>query len=88
MECRCEVWESATSYGDERQCVSSYYQYACVQCAVAAAEHLQGRAWPVFLILLLGGSIILFRVDGHSLPVAEPALFDVSSSIDVSSSGR
>ena len=50
------MWESATSYGDERQCVSSYYQYACVQCAVAAAEHLQGRAWPVFLILLLGGS--------------------------------
>ena len=48
--------KSATSYGDERQCVSSYYQYACVQCAGAAAEHLQGRAWPVFLILLLGGS--------------------------------
>ena len=56
MECRCEVWESATSYGDEQQCVSSYYQYACVQSAGAAAEHLQGRAWPVFLILLDGGS--------------------------------
>ena len=56
MECRCEVWESATSYGDEQQYVSSYYQYACVQCAGAAAEHLQGRGWPVFLISLPGGS--------------------------------
>ena len=55
MECRCEVWESATSYGDEQQYVSSYYQYACVQCAGAAAEHLQGWAWPALLILLLGG---------------------------------
>ena len=83
MECRCEVWESATSYGDERQCVSSYYQYACVQCAVAAAEHLQGRAWPVFLILLLGGSTctcctaiyVWYRPDPATAPRVGPLHF-------------
>ena len=51
----CEVWGSATRYGYERLYVSSYYQYACAQCMGAAAEHLQGRAWPAFLIPLLGG---------------------------------
>ena len=56
MKCMCALWGCATSYAYERLYVSAYYLYVYAQRVGPAANNLQRRTCPVFLISLLGGS--------------------------------
>ena len=49
LKCAAALCGRASSYAYERPCVSSYYQYACVQRVGPAAELLQDRPCWSFL---------------------------------------